>query len=238
MVVLITVAYLVLVAPIWGRHAYRRLVSSRETDPTALPRFYRRSVGRKCAWLVPIVLVLAVAPGLGPAHLGLAWPSGPLVGLLTWVLMCSVAVLAATTVLWRRRVRSGRSVPGLRTVRALTPRTREERRWAEMWFVSAALSEELMMRGLLLAAGLSFGLPPLTVVFVTSAMFGLIHLYQGWRGVAGTALLGAMLSISVLLTGSLLFAVILHLLMAVRAILVFATVPVTNEQVHATALTR
>jgi membrane protease YdiL (CAAX protease family) len=79
-----------------------------------------------------------------------------------------------------------------------------------------------MMRGLLLAAGLSFGLPPLLVVLATSVVFGLIHLYQGWLGVVTTALLGAMLSLSVLLTGSLLFAVILHLLLGVRALVVSA----------------
>src|SRR5262249_35809953 len=43
-VVLVTVAFLVLVVPFRGLQSHRRLAASRETDPTALTRFYRRNV--------------------------------------------------------------------------------------------------------------------------------------------------------------------------------------------------
>src|SRR5215467_14602541 len=76
-VVLFAVAYLVMVVPIRGLRSYRRLASSRETDPTALTRFYRRNAALKCRWLIPIALVLALDPALNPSNLGFAWPSGP-----------------------------------------------------------------------------------------------------------------------------------------------------------------
>jgi Type II CAAX prenyl endopeptidase Rce1-like len=240
-VVIFTVGYLVLFVPVRGQRSYRRLVASREFDPTALIRFYRRNVWLKWAWLAPILLVLTLAPGLRPAHLGLAWPSGPYLGWVWWLLAYAAAVTIASTLLWRRRVQSGRSVPGLRATLALTPRTRAERRWAGAALISAAVVEELMMRGLLLAAGLSVGLPAWAVVLLTAALFGLVHLYQGWFGVVGTGFMGAVLALSVLMSGSLLFAVAFHLLLAMRALVVLVTVaaaPRAADQPRAAPATR
>jgi membrane protease YdiL (CAAX protease family) len=78
-----------------------------------------------------------------------------------WVLIYYVVLLAMSTVVWRRRVRSGRSVPGQRLFRALIPRNRLERQWALVGALSAGVFEELLFRGLILAAGLSVGLSPL-----------------------------------------------------------------------------
>jgi hypothetical protein len=77
LVVLITVAYLVLVAPTRGRRNYRRLVAARNTQATALTDYYRRNVLIKLLWAAPVVMVLLLAPAMRPRHVGLAWPHGP-----------------------------------------------------------------------------------------------------------------------------------------------------------------
>jgi membrane protease YdiL (CAAX protease family) len=224
-VVLTTVAYLVVVAPIRGLRAYRRLASSRETDPMALTRFYRRNLAMKCAWLVPIALVLALEPTLHPRHLGVGWPTGPSAlqdGTFTFTMVIFVAF---TTVLWRDRVQSGRRLWNFARIQAMSPRTRTERGWSFLALITAALVEEPMMRGLLVAAGLSYGLSPLAVIVVTSAIFGFGHLYQGWLGVVLTGVLGAVFCLILLETGSLLYGVVLHLLINVRGFLVLAAAP-------------
>jgi len=76
-VVLVTVGYLAVLAPLQGRRALRRLRAARPADPDALVTFYRHNVIRKIGWLLPVALVPLVVPGLQPAHLGLAWPHEP-----------------------------------------------------------------------------------------------------------------------------------------------------------------
>jgi membrane protease YdiL (CAAX protease family) len=219
-VVALTVAYLVLVAPTYGRRSYLRLVASEEAgDETALERFYQRNLARKCLWLAPVGLVLLVEPGVRPEDLGLAWPAGPatLVYLLLTPLV--LAAFVGSTLILRRWVRLGQAVPGQQAFVALVPRTRVERRWALWVAIAAGVIEELMFRGLLLAAGLSAGLSPLGAVLSTSVLFGAIHLYQGWRGVVLTSAFGLVTAVTVVSTGSLLWAVLLHVLLDVRAFL-------------------
>ncbi len=218
-VVLVMVGYLALVAPLTGRRAYRRLRASRDHDPGALLRFYRRNALRKWLWVPPALLVLAVVPGLLPVHLGLAWPAGPYAA-QGWVLFWyGTVLLGLSGYAWRRRARRGRSVPGQRLFRALLPGTAAERQWAVVVAVTAGVCEELLFRGLLMAAALSLGWPATVAVLATSALFGVVHLYQGWFGIVGTGVLGLLFAGLYLGTGSLLFPVVLHTLIDVRGLL-------------------
>lgn len=84
------------------------------------------------------------------------------------------------------------------------------------WFIGgvsvcAGVCEELLFRGYLLHAFVEYIGLPLSVV-VSSALFGLCHAYQGWNNVLRTALVGAVLSIIYLLSGSLFVVIILHFL--------------------------
>jgi membrane protease YdiL (CAAX protease family) len=224
-VVLLTVAYFVLVAPVLGRRRYQRLVALQDTDPPAVGRYYRKNVGRKWLWLAPVLLAAGLWPGLRPEHLGLAWPHGPqLVESVSMVVLGAFG-LAFSAVIMVPIVRSGRSVPGLRGIRGLAPRTRAGHAWALAAFVSASVVEEVLYRGLLLAAGLSLGLSAPVVVVLTAAAFGVVHLYQGTVGMLFTGLLGLVFAAIVLETGSLLLAIVLHLLLNLRAHLILAAVP-------------
>jgi membrane protease YdiL (CAAX protease family) len=233
-VVALTVAYLVLIAPAFGRRGYRRLVAAeRVGDPTALERFYRRNLIRKCLWLVPIGLVLLLGPGIRPEQLGLAWPSGPISIVYALLTPFFLAGFVVSTLVLRRWVRRGWSVPGQQAFVALVPRTPTERRWALWVAVAAGVIEELLFRGLLLAAGLSAGLSPLGAVLLTSALFGVMHLYQGWRGIVLTSIFGAIAAVTVVSTGSLLWAILVHVLVDVRAFLLVPRAAFTPSAANA-----
>jgi hypothetical protein len=229
-VVLITVEYLVLFAPFRRRRAYRELVATNVSDPEALTRFYQRTVMFAWTWLLPIGLVLALAPALHPGNLGFAWPIGPQV--------FRIGSLVATALVTSVVFGDNRQLPlvTLMPVRALRLRTRAEHRLALVAFVIAALVEPPVTCGLLVAAGLSYGLPPLAVIIAAGATFGLGYLYQGWLAVALIGFVGAMMCLSVVLTGSLLFAMIAHVLLNVRAYVALAAASRTAER-DATAMT-
>jgi membrane protease YdiL (CAAX protease family) len=219
-VVALTAAYLGLASPILGRRIYRGLAAGRDTDPTALVIYYRRNVVRKWLWTAPVVLAFIVWPGLRPAQLGLSWPHGALLAVsLIYVAILALGLVGSAVVM-RRRVHDGRTVVGLRRLRSMAPRTRTERAWMLAAFASASIVEELVVRGLLLAAGLAAGLPALAVILITSALFGLAHAYQGTGGVILTGVLGLLFAGLVLLTGSLLLPIILHAAVSLRALIV------------------
>ena len=89
-------------------------------------------------------------------------------------------------------------------VQLLIPETRREKLWAVLLLApTAAFCEEFLYRGYLLtllgqwfhSLSWSWG--------VSSAAFGLAHIYQGWSGMLRAAVLGALLAYPVLRFGSL-----------------------------------
>src|SRR5206468_36614 len=129
------------------------------------------------------------------------------------------------------------SVPGQRAFRGFVPGTGTERRWAWAVAFTSGVCEELLIRGLLVAAGVSAGLAPAVAVLFASALFGLLHLYQGWLAVLGTSALGVTLSGFYLASGSLMFPIILHVLLDVRAMLLIPMAKPATEAHHAPATT-
>jgi membrane protease YdiL (CAAX protease family) len=65
-----------------------------------------------------------------------------------------------------------------------------------------------------------FGLQGWALVAASAVIFGLAHVYQGIGGVLVTTLMGALLGVVYLATGSLLAAMAVHALMDLRLLLV------------------
>ena len=130
----------------------------------------------------------AWAHGFSWGELGLRKPSASLIigGLV------GSGVLAGLQWLNLRRMgKVGGRVENLRALgERILPRTPTELISFFALAVTAGICEEFLYRGFAMAVFGRTGLPAWLVVFVTAALFGLAHLYQGRGGLFGTMILG------------------------------------------------
>jgi membrane protease YdiL (CAAX protease family) len=208
---------LVVVQPWAGRRRYRRLVDSVAVDPGARLRHYRRGIIGEWA-SVAVVAVIGLLAGRGPSSIGVRagphpWSNAALVAEVA-------AVLGLSALVFRFGGRGIREAlrRQARGFAALLPTGRRERQVFALLAITAGICEELLLRGF----GIAYvhwlwpGATRMWLVVVTAAAFGLVHLYQGPRGVVVTGLVGAYLAWLVLSTGSLVPAMVIHALLDLR----------------------
>jgi membrane protease YdiL (CAAX protease family) len=93
----------------------------------------------------------------------------------------------------------------------LIPKTRQEKFWSVLLLApTAALCEEFLYRGFLLAQLTQWLRSGAWAWVVSSLAFGLAHIYQGWNGIARASLLGALLAYPVIHFGSLYPSMLAH----------------------------
>jgi membrane protease YdiL (CAAX protease family) len=92
---------------------------------------------------------------------------------------------------------------------ALVPRTGPEQRVFTLVSFTAGICEEIIYRGLLMIT-LAPVLGVWQAVALSSVIFGLGHVYQGFEGVVKTTLLGSVMALLALFSGSLLIPIIVH----------------------------
>ena len=210
---LLLAAYLVLGQPVVGWWSARRQREDRR--PGARRRRYLRTTMLEWVLAALAVGLVLAAPGLDLGDLGVAWPRASaytVVGALGLVL--SVGLLAGL----RRRVDRGVRVVAPAEVDALLPRTAAERRGFSRLALTAAVCEELLYRGFLLAVVVAEApeLGPGRLVLVSALAFAVAHTYQGVAGMLTAGVLGAGFAVLFLGTGSLLLPVLYHLLIDLR----------------------
>ena len=106
-------------------------------------------------------------------------------------------------------------------LRALLPQTGDERRVFAVLSVAAGVGEEVAYRGYAIPVLLPV-LGPVGALLLTSTVFGVLHAYQGVLGILRTTVMGATLAGGFLLSGSLLPAVVAHVLIDILAGLLLA----------------
>jgi uncharacterized protein len=172
-------AYAVLATPwvtrVWYAKARRRIASG---IPDAKLRLYRSIVGEQIL-VAGVVLAFCVWGGISAPGLGLVAPR-------SWVLTLVAMALLIGALAWsslrirpkalqiRKRIQDG--------IGALLPDTNPERRWWGAVSVGAGVSEELGFRGFLFYY-LSAYVPHINTrekVVLSSLVFGMGHIYQGW----------------------------------------------------------
>jgi membrane protease YdiL (CAAX protease family) len=100
------------------------------------------------------------------------------------------------------------------------PRNRPEMVHAAMLSVAAGITEELAFRLYLpLLIALITG-NALLAFAVAALLFGAMHLYQGWKGVAATMVVGLVMTAVYLMTGALWLAMLLHALIDLNGLVV------------------
>lgn len=97
-------------------------------------------------------------------------------------------------------------------VRLIAPRTPREFGLFYVVSISAGFAEELTYRGLLFTLLAALTGSWWIAAVVASALFGIVHLFQGWRSAGIAALMGLREHLVVGLTGTLLVAMVVHAL--------------------------
>jgi membrane protease YdiL (CAAX protease family) len=212
-------AALVLVQPWAGRRRYKRLIASMAQVPDARLRHYRRGIIGEWA-AVGAVVVIGLLAGRDGSSIGLRL--GDHLGSEAVITAEVAALLGISALVFRFGGRGIREMlrRQARGFEALLPRGRRERTVFALLAVTAGVCEELLLRGFGIAylRWLWPAAPRVPVIVITAAAFGLMHLYQGVRGVILTALVGAYLAWLVLSTGSLLPAMLIHALLDLRVL--------------------
>jgi uncharacterized protein len=210
--------YLILFSPWLGVYQFRKAEKRIHAAlPGAKIRLYRQTV---LELAVLAFAVIAVATQIPPGALGFVQPR-------SWALAISIFVLAGAAVVWS----SLRARPMADKIRKqarkgggfllFVPETSRDRIWYGAVSVSAGISEELVYRGFLLYY-LALYLPQFNALergLVAALLFGLAHLYQGWKGAAGAGILGLAFVGVYALTGSLLLPIAVHIAVDWRLLL-------------------
>ncbi|THG89220.1 hypothetical protein AJ85_19105 [Alkalihalobacillus alcalophilus ATCC 27647 = CGMCC 1.3604] len=100
------------------------------------------------------------------------------------------------------------------SIQFLLPSTFGERVLFLLVAVTAGVCEEIIFRGVMLYYFSHFPIevPIIFIGVISSLLFGIVHLYQGLKGVLLTAYLGAVFFFLFVLTGSLWIPILLHIL--------------------------
>lgn len=178
-------------------------------DPTRARLWIYRVLITEMWALVAAVVSLWLYQRRSWTLLRLDLPSGWRLWTSLVLIVAVTAYLAASIMKIVRLRRRGRvKIKSQTTIFA--PHTTPELAWWSVVSVSAGWSEELIFRGFLIWAfqpivGL-WGAAALSVV-----VFGAAHAYQGATGVVATGVVGAILTLVVLIFGSLWPAIVLHM---------------------------
>lgn len=161
---------------------------------------------------VSIAVLAAVTFGISawqaipPVAVG--WKVGAAGPAFAWAAL--VAGLGLATVWMMVRLGQALKLPESRLSFVLMPRTGEEKRAFLLVAAAAAIGEEYLYRGFMyhVFAGTLGG--PWTAAILTSVSFGVAHGYQRTIGMARAALLGGLLTVPVIWTGSLFPSIVAH----------------------------
>ena len=190
----------------------RLLIASDDERPRVRLSVYRQAL--LIQWTLALAAVALWAArrreweglGLVPRF---GWGLG---GVLLGMLIAGIAVarqrgqvLEDEDALSRLRVRMSR-------LEVMLPHSRAELGLFFKLSITAGICEELLYRGYLIWY-LSHWFSFYAAAGLAAVIFGLGHLYQGWRGMITTGLVGAFLSAVYLVTGSLYAGMIMHALM-------------------------
>ncbi|HEX5181814.1 MAG TPA: CPBP family intramembrane glutamic endopeptidase [Allosphingosinicella sp.] len=123
---------------------------------------------------------------------------------------------------FRSRLLRGRPTPRpqklLGDIAPLLPRSRDERKWTALLGTNAGLGEELFFRLMLPLLIVEVGGGAILAFVAAGLIFGLVHFYQGWVGIAATTVIGFVFAGLYLASGTIWAPVILHALMNLNSL--------------------
>jgi membrane protease YdiL (CAAX protease family) len=201
----------------WRGHArMRHLMALPEVSSRERIKMYGATIFFQ--WLLTaLVAWRAFARGISLHELGMGRVMS--IPLLAAALIGGALIGAAHWANVRRMARSDH--PNLQRLRVLGsrlfPRSKPEMALFVLLSLTAGVCEEFLFRGFVMAALFRTGLDTWLVVLLSSAMFGLAHLYQGKGGSLGTGILGTLFALVRIIYSSLLPAVVWHAVLDIVA---------------------
>ena len=144
----------------------------------------------------------------------------------------AVALVVGTVVAVYLARKSG-DVPTIGDIGAILPRNRSELRWGAALSVNAGVVEELMFR--LAVPTVIFGASgsALAGVIASVLLFGALHVYQGVPGIIGSTLIGVLLMLLFLSTGSIVVPIVAHALIDLRSLVLIPVLVFRVNRVRA-----
>jgi uncharacterized protein len=202
-------AYTVLAAPWLGcivyQSARKRFLSG---DRSAKTRLYRSGVVEQII-TTGVVLGLWRFGGISGIALGISTP-------YSWLWTTSILTVLVILLLWsgaRMRPKAEKiRVRFQESLGMLFPDSPQERSWFGALSIGAGISEELVYRGFLMYY-LGEYVPHINTlekILLTSLVFGLAHVYQGWKRAIPTGIAGMAFAVMYVFSGSLLLSAVVH----------------------------
>ncbi|WP_344503108.1 CPBP family intramembrane glutamic endopeptidase [Dactylosporangium maewongense] len=221
LVALVTTAGGIRAATAKARAARERLVAT----PGGRIRLYRGGIITSIT-LTLTASAVAATDGVGLAALGLRPIGAGDVALAAGFSAWFTLVVVVNHARFARARRDGARMLGRRggeetlaRIRFLQPVTAAERWLAGLLSVSVGIGEEVVYRGLFIAAGVGIlGLDAWVAAGLSLLLFGAAHLYQGWRGALGATVLGSLFTLLYDLTGGLFAPIVVHSVFDVAAL--------------------
>lgn len=185
-------------------------VAEAEDIPEQAPRSAVYLSSAAGIWLLAALAGAAVATsGFTRRLLGLVVPpAGPLLGWTAAAVLVGLALMAASRML---RVRESR------LLMYLLPRTGRQKLAFVGLSLSAGVGEEFVFRSVLIPALSAASDSILLATVLSSGVFGLVHSYQHAGGVIRATLLGFVLAVPFVVSGSVLPSMIAHAVLDVVA---------------------
>lgn len=223
--------FLLAVTPAWDYYDTRRL----KQDPSSARKIgYYKTL---CLWLWAATIAACILVGFRSI-----FTTAPMAEEATWlfrniwiryVVLMAICVLAAFVLLpyvivaWKRVAGKPRRYASADLLKKMSyaylfPATVRERRWWVVVALTAGICEEVLFRGFVLRYlhTAPWRLSLTVALLISAVTFGLQHLYQGIGGSAGAAAVGALFGLLFLLTGSLVFPIVLHAAMDLRMLVI------------------
>ncbi|MBX3098453.1 MAG: CPBP family intramembrane metalloprotease [Salinibacterium sp.] len=176
-------------------------------------------------FVAPLLQELAGWPGLRDIRALIADNAGFTVGAVIGLAIGLVAL----TALGVRAARTEQEIMTVGDIRSILPRNRQELRLGALLSINAGVVEELVFRLALPAAIYAASGSALAAVLGSVLLFGALHLYQGVAGIIGTAVVGAIMMVLYVISGTIMLPILLHAIFDLRSLVL---IPAAIYRVH------
>jgi uncharacterized protein len=170
----------------------------------------------------------AAAHGAAALHIGRSFVLGFVVALLVGFLMPAVLVRRGPKL-------HDKILKASKRLAFILPDTREERAWFAFISLTAGICEEVLYRGFLIRylSDAPWHTRLWIALGISSIAFGMAHGYQGVSGILGTAVIGAVMAVVFVVTGSLWLPMALHALIDLRILFLLRPGELTSSGLDA-----